>query len=199
MLELRMDVLHLDGRFIDQDADGQRQPAQRHEVDRVPRQPQGEDAAQQRQRDVEDDDHHAPPIAQEEHDHQARQDGPQQRFQPHALHGAGDVGRLVELEADLDALVQGVLHPRQVGLHLVDHAQRRGVGPLGDEDVNRALAVHQAVAAGNVGAILHPADVAQVHGRAAAGPDDDALQLLRLRHHRVHCHHRLLVAEREGA
>ena len=38
---LRVDVLHLDGRLIDQDAHGQRQPAQRHQVDRLSRQGTG--------------------------------------------------------------------------------------------------------------------------------------------------------------
>ena len=47
MLELRVDVLDLDGRLVDQDADRQGQAAQRHQVDRLPGQPQGDDRAQQ--------------------------------------------------------------------------------------------------------------------------------------------------------
>ena len=39
-LHLRVNVLDLDRRFVDQNADRQRQPAQRHQVDRLPGQPQ---------------------------------------------------------------------------------------------------------------------------------------------------------------
>ena len=44
-LHLRVDVLDLDGGFVDQDADRQRQPAERHQVDRLPGQPQGDHGA----------------------------------------------------------------------------------------------------------------------------------------------------------
>ena len=44
-LQLRVDVLDLDGRFVDQDADGQGQPAERHQVDRLSGNPQREHRA----------------------------------------------------------------------------------------------------------------------------------------------------------
>jgi hypothetical protein len=46
-----MNVLDGDGRFINQDADGQRQPTERHDVNRLPRQPQTDDAGEDRKRD----------------------------------------------------------------------------------------------------------------------------------------------------
>ena len=49
---------------------------------------------------------------------------------------ARDVGRLVELEADLDVRRQHGLELRQVLLDEVDDGERRGVGPLGDQDVD---------------------------------------------------------------
>ena len=67
-----------------------------------------------------------------------------------APHGAGDVRRLVELEADLDVVGQDGLHPGQVLLDVVDDRQRRGVGPLGDQDVDGASAVDQGVAGRDV-------------------------------------------------
>ena len=51
-------------------------PAQRHDVDRVARQPEPEQRTEQRERDVRDDDDHAPRIAEEEEDHQPGQPAP---------------------------------------------------------------------------------------------------------------------------
>ena len=42
---LVVDVLDLDGRLVDQDADGQGQAAQRHQVDRLAGEPEGDDGA----------------------------------------------------------------------------------------------------------------------------------------------------------
>ena len=65
--------------------------------------------------------------------------GAEQALDADAPHGPGDVGRLVELEADLDVRrAAPSCMRRQVRLHLVDHRQRRGVGPLGDQDVDGA-------------------------------------------------------------
>ena len=76
-LHLVVDVLDLDGGFIDQDADGQRQPAQGHQVDRLPGEPQRHERAAECERDVEHDDDDAPPVAEEEQHHQPGQDGAQ--------------------------------------------------------------------------------------------------------------------------
>ena len=51
-----MDVLDGYRRLIHQNADGQRQSAQRHHVDRLPAEPQGHQGCHQRQRDVQQDD-----------------------------------------------------------------------------------------------------------------------------------------------
>ena len=75
VLHLGVDVLDLDGRLVDQDADGQGQPAQGHDVDRVPRQVQDDDRSQERQRDVQHDDDHGPQVAEEQQDHQPGQPG----------------------------------------------------------------------------------------------------------------------------
>ena len=76
-LHLVVDVLNLDGGFIDQDADGQRQAAQGHQVDRLPGEPHRHQRAAKCEGDVEDDDDDAPPVAEEEQHHQPGQDGAQ--------------------------------------------------------------------------------------------------------------------------
>ena len=114
VLHLRVDVLDLDRRLVDQDADRQRQAAQRHDVDRVARQVQDDDRPQERQRDVEHDDDHGPQVAQEQQDHQPGQPGAQGPLDADALDGAIDDRRLVELVGDLHVVGHGRLEPRQV-------------------------------------------------------------------------------------
>ena len=53
------------------------QTAQRHQVDRLAREPQSATRPADRERDVEYDDDDAPPVAEEEQHHQAGQDGAQ--------------------------------------------------------------------------------------------------------------------------
>src|SRR5262249_31155591 len=108
-------------------------------------------------------------------------------------HGPGDVGRLVELEADDDVVGQGLLHPAQVLLDLVDHGQSRGVGALGDEHVHGAPPVDQGVACWNVGRVLDLADIAQTD--AGARPNGDVAQFLRIGCHGVDADNRLRVGD----
>ena len=77
VLHLGVDVLDLDRRLVDQDADGQGQPAQGHDVDRIARQIEDDDRPQERQRDVEDDDDHGPQVPQEKQHHEPGQAGAQ--------------------------------------------------------------------------------------------------------------------------
>ena len=109
----RLPHLHvhvLDGhrRHIDEDADRQRHAAQRHDVDRVARQPEPDQRPQQGQRDVGHDDEHAPQVAEEQQDHQPGQARADQALGSHALDGRHHGRRLVELEVDRDVLGDGV-------------------------------------------------------------------------------------------
>src|SRR5262249_22549981 len=89
------------------------------------------------------------------------------------------------------------LHLRQVLPDLVDHVEGGGVGPLGDQDVDRALAVDEPVAGGDVGGgVEHAGDVADVDGRVGAGADGGVLQGLDVvAHHRVDRHDGRLAAD----
>ena len=77
---MRVDVLDRDRRLVDQDADRQRQPAERHQVDRLPGDPEREQRGEQRERDVEHDDERAPPVAQEQQHHQPGEDRAERRL-----------------------------------------------------------------------------------------------------------------------
>jgi len=62
---LRVNVFDFDGGFIDEDADGEGQAAERHEIDRLSGEPQRNERADQRQGNVEDHHQDAAPVAQE--------------------------------------------------------------------------------------------------------------------------------------
>ena len=198
-LHLVVDVLDLDGGFVDQDADGQRQAAQGHQVDRLAGQPQRHQRAAEGERDVEHDDDDAPPVAEEEQHHQPGQDGAQRALGHQAPNGVGDRGRLVELEADLDVVGEDRLHAGQGRLDVVDDRERGGVGPLGHEDVDGASAVDQGVAGGDVAGVLDGRHVAEVDGRVLPGPDRDRLQLLDLPDQGVDRHDRHHLADADVA
>ena len=70
-------VLQADDRAIDHRPDRQRQPGQRHDVDRVARGVQADQRRQDRDRDRQHGDRRHPPLAQEEQDHQRAQHRPQ--------------------------------------------------------------------------------------------------------------------------
>ena len=106
MLHLRMDVLDLDGRLVDQDADRQGKTAQRHDVDRVAGEVQHDDRAQERQRDIEHHDDDGPQIAQEQEHHQSGQPRAQGPLDTDALDRAIHDRRLIELVRDLHVIRQ---------------------------------------------------------------------------------------------
>ena len=110
LLHLVVDVLDLDGRLVHQDADRQRQPAQRHQVDRLAGEPKCHQGPGDGQGDVQDHDDRATPVAEEDQHHQSDQSGAQGSFGRQAADGVGHSGRLVELEADPDVLGQHRLH-----------------------------------------------------------------------------------------
>ena len=169
MAHVGVDVLDGHGRLVHQDADGQGQSAQGHQVDRLPAEPQGHHGRHQRQGDVQQDDQRAPPVAQEQQDHQPHQQGPQHPLADHAPDRSRHVGRLVELVTDVDVRRQDGLHVGQGRLDRVDHAQGRGVGPLGHEDVHAAAAVDQGIAGRDVGAVLDISHVAEIDRRSRTG------------------------------
>ena len=109
--QMRVDVFDRDRSLVDQNADREREAAERHDVDGVPRAPQRDDRRQQRERNRHAHDEGAAPVPQEEQHHQAGQQRPENRFAQHRLQRAGDVARLVQLVADLDVVRHESLEP----------------------------------------------------------------------------------------
>ena len=161
--EVAVDVLDLHGRVVDQDADGQREPAQRHHVERLA------DCAQDGQRgeDREGDrgDHHqrAAPAAEEQQDHHA---GEQRGDRPLGQH-AGDRGaheeRLIEQLLDLHAGRGRRADRGQELFQLLDDGERRGAALLDDGEQRRAPAVLADDVRLHREAVAHVPHVAHVH------------------------------------
>ena len=72
---LAVEVLDLDRRVVDEDADGERHPAERHEVERLAESIEHDDRDEQRERDRDQDDDRAAPAPQKEQHHQAGEAG----------------------------------------------------------------------------------------------------------------------------
>ena len=76
---LGMGVFDGDHGLVHEDADGQRQAAQRHDVERVAREPQADQGGGQGAGNAHQHHDHAAQVAEKEQDHQPRQPGPDQR------------------------------------------------------------------------------------------------------------------------
>ena len=70
------------------------------------RQPKPNHGRHQGERNIQHDDQHASPIAQEEEHHQSGQPGSEQPLDRQTADGARDIWGLIELEADLNVVGQ---------------------------------------------------------------------------------------------
>ena len=112
LLEVEKDVLERDCAFVDEHADRQRQPAQRHDVDGLAEHCDGRHREQDRQRDGDDDDQRGTPAAEEQQNHQAHQSGGQDGLAQHAKDRRFDEYRLITDRAHVQARRQALADPR---------------------------------------------------------------------------------------
>lgn len=80
-----MRVLDFDGGVIHEDADSERQPAERHDVDCLPGEAQHDDRNQNRKRNRDANDDGAAPASDEEQNHQTGETGGDDGFAQYAL------------------------------------------------------------------------------------------------------------------
>ena len=98
--QVAVNVLDLHRGVVDQNADGQGQPAQRHHVQRMPQQVQHHDRGQDRQRNRNRHDQRAAPTAQKHQNHGGREQPGDDAFGDHPFDRRGDEQRLVEQQID---------------------------------------------------------------------------------------------------
>ncbi len=85
LVDVAVDVFDFDRGVVHQNADGERQAAESHDVDRFAECAQHDDRSQDRKRDRDRDDQRAAPAAQEHQDHQAGEAGGDHAFADHAV------------------------------------------------------------------------------------------------------------------
>ncbi len=165
-----MDVLDLDGGVVDEDAHRQREAAEGHHVERLPDGAEDGQRGQDRERDRGDDHERAAPAAEEEQDHEARQEGRDRSLGQHAGDGGAHEQRLIEELLDLQAGGRRCADRRQQVLQLLDDRERRRAALLDDGEQHRAPAVLADDVRLHREAIAHVAHVAHV--------DDGAVDVL---------------------
>ena len=95
LFEMPVDVFDRHGRFVDEDADGERKAAQGHDVEGFAKRPERRDRAEHRQRNRGGDDQGRAEAAEEQQDHQAGQRGRDDAFADDAADGGVDENRLI--------------------------------------------------------------------------------------------------------
>ena len=98
---LPVEILHFHGRVVDEDADRERHPAQRHEIDRLPEPIEHDDRDQERKRNGGHHHDRRAPAPQEEQHHDPRETGCDGGFAHDPHHRALHEDRLIGEGLDL--------------------------------------------------------------------------------------------------
>ncbi len=167
--QVALDVFDFHGGIVNENADGEGQTAQGHDVDSLPQRTKHEDRDKDRKRDGDRDDNRGTPVAQEQQDHARGQDGSSQRFQYHPTDGCAHEQRLIEERGDIH-FRRKVLRRNLSGmLHAFHNRDRRGDPHFQHRHERAPHTVH----AHDVGlwreAIADVGNIAHIDGRAFYG------------------------------
>ena len=190
-------VLETHRRVVHEDADGERQAAQRHEVQRVAGGAEQHDGQQHGQRDRRHDDDGRAPAAEESEDQQAGQARRDQAFHDDAVDRVRDEHGLVEQEGELQPLRQ--LHAAEALADLTHDVERRGAAVLQHREQRGLAAVVPHEARLLVEAVTHRGDVADRDDLVADHADREVADLLDLLGAVVQPHDVFAAADLRGA
>ena len=172
-----MDVLDLDGRVVDEDADGERHPAERHDVERLAQPGEHDDRDEDGKRNGDEDDDRAAPAPEEDEEHERGQPGGDESFLDDALDGCAHEDRLIEQQRDLEVLGKAGEGGRQHLAYTAHHVERARAALLEDAHQDRALAFDvDDVGLGGI-PVAHVRYVADIDGRAVHGLDGNGFDL----------------------
>ena len=177
-VQLAVIVLDFDRRVVHEDADGQRQPTQRHHVEGLVQDLEHDDRGQDRQRDRCDDDQCAPPGAKEQQDHQPRQATGDQSFVDHPGDGRPDEDALVEQEVHLEARRQARQDLRHQLARLAHDRQGRGAAVAQDGQQGRVAPVAPHQVRLGIEPVVHERDISDVHRGPIHVADGDLVQVI---------------------
>ena len=100
--QIAVDVFDFNSGVVDQNADGQREPTQGHDVDGLAEGAQGEQRRKNRKRDGDGNDERAAPAAEEDQDHDGGEAGGDDAFTHDAADGGAHEDRLIGERRDLE-------------------------------------------------------------------------------------------------
>ena len=170
LFEMVVDVFDRHGAVVDQNADGERKPAERHDVDGLAEPGQQRQRKQDGQRNFDEDDDGRAPAAEKQQDHHADQGCRQRGLADDPEHGRLDEDRLIADGAQIEARRQAFFDPRQQRFDALNDAERRGRAGFEDGHQHRARSVDAHEVGLRRRALMHVGDVAHV--------DDGAVDLL---------------------
>ena len=130
LLHMAIDVFDGDRRVVDQNADRERQTAERHHVDRLAEHRKRDQRAEHRQRYRNRDDQRRAPAAEKHQDHEARQRGRDKSFANDGGDGGFDEARLIGDIFEIDPGRKRRLNGRQARFYAGDDVEGRGGADL---------------------------------------------------------------------
>ena len=196
-IHVAMDVFDCHRRVVHENAHGQRETAERHEVQGVPESGQAHDAGQDRYRYRHDHDDRAAPAAEKQQDEQAGEARRDQAFGDHSLHRGNDECRLVEQHGEFQ--VTGKRHAVEHRACIFDDIQGRCLTGL----ENRHQHGFMAVVTHEIGlrhvAVAHVGNVAKIDDPAVDALERDLIQERDLRGTGVEPQHIFRRTDEDGA
>ena len=199
LLQMPIDVFDRHRGVVDQDADREREAAERHDVQRLADRRQADDGAEYRKRDRHCDDDRRSPAAQEQQDHHAGQQRRDHAFDGDAGDGAADEHRLVADQRDLQRLRHGIFDVDDLLLDAGNDIERRHRAGLQHHHQHRTVAVDMHDVGLRRVAVAHRGDVADVDHRAADSFDRQIAELLDLQRRVVELNDVFELADLLGA
>ena len=125
LFEVVVDVLDRNRRIVDENADREREAAERHHVDRFAGRGQRGDGGENRERNRDRDDERRAPAAEKDQDHQAGQRRRDDAFEDNRIDRRIDERRLIVDGVQLEARGQGLPDLGKQRLDAIDDVKRR--------------------------------------------------------------------------
>ena len=178
LFEIAIDVLDVDGCVVDQDADGQRESAEGHDVDGFAEGGEDDQRAEDGERDRNRDDQRGAPASEEDQDHDGGEAGRDQSFAHHAVNRAANKDRLIRRASRFLPEEAVALDVIEFFANILDDVERGGRARLHDRHHDGALSVD----ADDVGlrrvAVADVGDVSNVDHGAIDDADGKIVELI---------------------
>ena len=139
--EIAVGVFDFDGGVVDEDADGECEATEGHDVDGLADEAEDDDGGEDGERDGDGDDEGRAPGAEEEKDHQAGERGGDDAFANDAVDGGADEDGLITDGGDLEFFGDGGCDAREQILDALYDAECGGGAGLEDGEQDTAMAI----------------------------------------------------------